>query len=102
VRVVTNAEQAAAAVHDDKAHGYVGIKPYSRLTLEAYRAIVRSAASENLPVMGHLPFAVPLEEAINSRQASIEHADSFSGDLQPNPAEADKKTDTELFTQEKN
>lgn len=99
VRVVTTAEQAAAAVRDDKAHGYVGIKPYNRLTLEAYRAIVQSAASENLPVMGHLPFAVPLEEAIHSRQASIEHAESFSADLQPNPADADKKTDTELFTQ---
>jgi imidazolonepropionase-like amidohydrolase len=99
VRVVTNAEQAAAAVRDDKAHGYVGIKPYNRLTLEAYRAIVQSAATENLPVMGHLPFAVPLEEAIQSRQASIEHAESFIGDLQPNPADADKKTDTELFTE---
>jgi imidazolonepropionase-like amidohydrolase len=97
VRVVTNAEQAAAAVRDDKARGYVGIKPYSRLTLEAYRAIMQSAAAENLPVMGHLPFAVPLEEAIHSHQASIEHAESFSGDLQPNPAEADRKTDTELF-----
>jgi imidazolonepropionase-like amidohydrolase len=99
VRVVTDSEQAAAAVHDDKAHGYVGIKPYNRLSLEAYRAIVQSAARENLPVMGHLPFAVPLEEAIQSRQASIEHAESFSGDLQPNPADADKKTDTELFTE---
>ena len=99
VRVVTNAEQAASAVRDDKAHGYVGIKPYNRLTLEAYRAIVQSAATQNLPVMGHLPFAVPLEEAIKSRQASIEHAESFSGDLQPNPADADKKTDTELFTE---
>jgi cytosine/adenosine deaminase-related metal-dependent hydrolase len=98
-RVVTNPEQAAAAVRDDKARGYVGIKPYSRLTLESYRAIVQSAATENLPVMGHLPFAVPLEEAIHSRQASIEHADSFSGDLQPNPADADKKTDTELYTE---
>jgi imidazolonepropionase-like amidohydrolase len=97
VRVVTNSKQAAAAVRDDKARGYVGIKPYSRLTLEAYRAIMQSAATENLPVMGHLPFAVPLEEAIHSRQASIEHAESFSGDLQPNPAEADRKTDTELF-----
>jgi imidazolonepropionase-like amidohydrolase len=97
VRVVTNSEQAAAAVHDDKARGYVGVKPYSRLTLEAYRAIVQAAAKENLPVMGHVPFAVPLGEAIHSHQASIEHADSFSGDLQPNPAEADSKSDAELF-----
>jgi imidazolonepropionase-like amidohydrolase len=99
VRVVTNAEQAKAAVHDDKSHGYVGIKPYSRLTLEAYRAIVQAAAAENLPVMGHLPSAVPLEEAIHSHQASIEHAESFSGDIQPNPAEANNKTDAELFAQ---
>ncbi len=99
VRVVTNSEQAAAAVHDDKGRGYVGIKPYSRLTLEAYRAIVQAAATENLPVMGHVPTAVPLEEAITSHQASIEHADSFSGDLQPNPAEADSKSDAELFTE---
>lgn len=99
VRVVTNAEQAKAAVHDDKSHGYVGIKPYSRLTLEAYRAIVLAAAAESLPVMGHLPSAVPLEEAIHSHQASIEHAESLIADIQPNPAEADKKTDTELFAQ---
>lgn len=97
VRVVTTAEQAKAAVHDDKRHGYVGIKPYSRLTLEAYRAIVQAAAAENLPLMGHLPSAVPLEEAIHSHQASIEHAESFSGDIQPNPAEAGNKTDAQLF-----
>jgi imidazolonepropionase-like amidohydrolase len=99
VRVVTTAEQAKAAVRDDKRHGYVGIKPYSRLTLEAYRAIVQAAAAESLPVMGHLPSAVPLEEAIHSHQASIEHAESFSGDIQPDPAEANKKTDAQLFAE---
>jgi cytosine/adenosine deaminase-related metal-dependent hydrolase len=97
VRVVTNTDQAEQAVHDDKVRGYVGIKVYSRLTLDAYKAIAASAEAEHLPVMGHLPFAVPLDEAIQRRQASIEHADSFLGDLQPNPADADNETDVQLF-----
>lgn len=96
-RVVKTAEQARQAVRDDKAHGYVGIKIYDYLSLEAYKAIVDEAKKVGLPVFGHLPDAVPLEIAIQSHQASIEHVDGWLNDLQPNPATAEKMTTTELM-----
>jgi imidazolonepropionase-like amidohydrolase len=95
--VVVTEEQAQQAVRDDKAHGYVGIKVYDHLSLAAYKAIVEEAKIEELPVFGHLPFAVPLEVAIQSHQASIEHTDSFLDDLQANPADSEHMTEIELY-----
>jgi imidazolonepropionase-like amidohydrolase len=98
-RVVVTPEQARLAVHDDKANGYVGIKVYDHLSNQSYKAIVAAAADEHLPLMGHLPFAVSLQEAIVAHQASIEHVESFIGELNPDPASVDKKTDVQLWSE---
>lgn len=97
-RSVTNAAEAEAAVRADKAQGYVGIKVYDALTLELYRAIVDAAKKVDLPVMGHVPWAIPLEEVIRARQKSIEHIDSFLTELSPEPrAEAVKLSGQQLY-----
>lgn len=85
-RVVTTPEQARQAVRDDIAHGYIATKVYDNLTLPVYQAIVEEARLQHFPVVGHVPYAVGLRQVIQSQQASIEHADSFLVDLQPDPS----------------
>lgn len=96
-RIVTTTEQARQAVRDDKAHGYIATKVYDDLTLEMYRAIVDEARLQHFPVVGHIPLSVSLDEAIRSHQVSIEHADSFLDDLQPDPSTSKGKKASELF-----
>jgi len=81
-RVVDTAAEAEDAVKSDKAKGYTGIKVYSLLSEEAYRAIVVAARRQELPVVGHVPISVGLMGAVTVRQDSIEHLDSFVAALQ--------------------
>ena len=96
-RVVTTPEQARQAVRDDKSHGYVATKVYDNLSLLAYQAIVEEARLQHFSVVGHVPFAVGLEQVIQSHQASIEHVDSFLVDLQPDPSKAGEKQINDLY-----
>lgn len=95
-RVAGTPEQGRAAVREDKAAGRAGIKIYDKISLPVYDAIADEARREQLPVWGHLPFAVPLTHAIAARQASIEHVDSLLSAMQANPADADRLTLVEL------
>jgi imidazolonepropionase-like amidohydrolase len=82
-RIVKTPEEAARAVMDDKAAGYLGIKVYDRLSQPLYEAIVAAALKAQLDVVGHVPDAVGLAKAIAAHQATIEHTDSFVLSLQP-------------------
>ena len=81
-RVVETREQAEEAVLSDKRAGYIAIKVYSRLSKDAYSAIIAAARREGLPVVGHVPAAVGLQGVIAARQDSIEHLDRFLFALQ--------------------
>ena len=76
-------EQAEEAVRSDKQAGYIAIKVYSRLSKDAYSAIIAAARREGLPVVGHIPIAVGLPGVIAARQHSVEHLERFLNDLQP-------------------
>jgi imidazolonepropionase-like amidohydrolase len=77
MRVVTTDEQARQAVREDKEAGYIGIKVYNRLSPSVYKAIAAEAATERLPVMGHVPRAVGVAGAVEAHQQSLEHFSSF-------------------------
>ena len=49
------------------------VKVYSSLTPDVYRAIVDEAKQQGLPVAGHCPELVPVTEASDAGQRSIEH-----------------------------
>jgi imidazolonepropionase-like amidohydrolase len=72
-RSVTNAEQARAAVREDKQAGYDAIKVYDSLSKEAYEAIAAEAKKEDLPVVGHVPDAVGMSGVLAAHQYSVEH-----------------------------
>lgn len=52
--------------------GWLFIKAYSRLSLSSYDALVAAAKRHNIRVIGHVPFAVPIEHALEN-QTTIEH-----------------------------
>lgn len=68
---------ARARVRSDKARGIDYLKVYNLLNLAAYEAVIDEGAKLRLPVVGHLPRAVPLLTAIDRGQRSIEHARIF-------------------------
>lgn len=70
---VADARQARAAVADQQAAGADFVKVYSRLSRPAHRAIAAEAHRRGIPFAGHCPDEVPLEEAADLGQASVEH-----------------------------
>jgi imidazolonepropionase-like amidohydrolase len=62
-RVVRNRADADRAVDELAAEGADFVKVYERLTPDALRAIVSAARRHNLPVVGHVPQLVKLEDA---------------------------------------
>jgi len=87
-RIVESAAQAEDAVRSDKQKGYSGIKVYSRLSKDAYDAIVVAARRQGLPVVGHVPTSVGLDGVIAAKQDSIEHLDGFLRSLAPKAGSA--------------
>jgi len=49
------------------------VKVLSRLPRDAYLALIERARKWGLPVAGHVPDTVPVDEAVTARQNSIEH-----------------------------
>jgi cytosine/adenosine deaminase-related metal-dependent hydrolase len=62
-RVLTRPERARAAVADLASQGADCIKAYNMLSPETLAALREAAAAARLPVIGHVPHAVPFEAA---------------------------------------
>ena len=62
-RVVRTPAEARLAVEEQAARGADCIKAYNMLAPEALAAIRAAAADAGLPVIGHVPHSVPMEEA---------------------------------------
>ncbi len=75
-------EAAVSEVRRQKAAGYSAIKVYNGLSEEIYRAVVREAGNQGLPVVGHVPDSVLLGSVLSARQRSIEHLEGWVGALQ--------------------
>ena len=81
--VVTNQAGAEAAIQLHKTLGYDFVKVYSRLSPEAYTAVVTQAKAARFTVSGHVPRGVGLEQALRTGQNGIEHLEGFLDALQP-------------------
>ncbi|MEM9065920.1 MAG: amidohydrolase family protein [Planctomycetota bacterium] len=66
-------EDARKAVRELHKAGVDAIKVYSRLMPEVYEAAVEEAGNVGLPVVGHIPDAVPVQAAIAAGQRTAEH-----------------------------
>ncbi len=76
-RVVRTPEEGRAAVRQQANAGVDQIKVYSGLQRDVFLAIADEARRTGLKIVGHVPEAVFVEEAIASGQRSIEHLFGF-------------------------
>ena len=81
-RVVAGAEEARRAVAEQVAVGYDFVKVYHTLGPEEYRAVLAEAGRLGVPVAGHAPNGVPLEEILAGGQRSIEHLDGYLDEIE--------------------
>src|SRR5712691_12338835 len=70
---VTTPQSAAAAVDSLKAQGVDFIKVQSVISHDTYLATAAEAHRQGLPIVGHVPDKVRIEEAVEAGQKSIEH-----------------------------
>ncbi|MCY3969053.1 MAG: amidohydrolase family protein [Acidobacteria bacterium] len=77
---IASAGDARRAVRDQRAAGYDFIKVYTNLSAEAYAVVLETARENGLPVAGHVPRGVDVEDALISGIRSIEHVAEL-GDL---------------------
>jgi imidazolonepropionase-like amidohydrolase len=73
----TSPEDAAESVAWQKAQGYDFIKVYDHLSPEVYEAILTAAQEQDMPVVGHVPFAVGVNGVLESGQLTIEHLTGY-------------------------
>jgi imidazolonepropionase-like amidohydrolase len=76
-RRVRNAEEARGAVRDLKRRGVDFIKVHDSTPRDAFFAIADEAAKLGLPVAGHVPFDITVEEAADAGMRSIEHLANY-------------------------
>jgi hypothetical protein len=70
---VTSEPEARAAVRRVVRDGADFVKVYSRLSPQAYFAVVDEARRQQVPFVGHCPDNVPITEASQAGQRSLEH-----------------------------
>ena len=76
-RIVRDSADGVAAVAEEVAAHWSYLKVYSRLSPAAFRSIMREAREQGMTVVGHVPFAVPVDEAMALGQRSIEHLTGY-------------------------
>jgi imidazolonepropionase-like amidohydrolase len=73
ILVVSTPDEARKAVDQINDMGADFVKIFTGIELEPYMALLERARQLRLPVAGHLPTKVRIEDAIELKQASIEH-----------------------------
>jgi hypothetical protein len=76
--VVRKADDARRAVGSIKAGGADFVKVYGGVPRDAYFALADEAKKQEIPFVGHLPFAITAQEASDAGQRSIEHLDGIA------------------------
>jgi imidazolonepropionase-like amidohydrolase len=75
--VLVDPADADKLVAEQKARGYDFLKPYSRLSREAYEALAAAGKQHGMALAGHVPSAVGLTGVLAAQQKSIEHLDGW-------------------------
>lgn len=78
-RELETPQGAACVVAAQQALGYDFIKVYDGLRPTSYLNIMQAAQSVHMPVVGHVPDAMTIWQALEAGQNSIEHMDGYFG-----------------------
>jgi imidazolonepropionase-like amidohydrolase len=76
-QIVEDPSLADSVVAAQVAAGWRFLKIYNRLSPDVFDAIFASARTRGIRVVGHVPFAVSVEHALDSGMASIEHLTGY-------------------------
>ena len=76
-QAILSPEAAAARARTYSARGVEALKVYNRLRADTYQRLATEAQQLRRPLVGHLPKAVPLDDAVQAGQRSFEHAHLF-------------------------
>jgi imidazolonepropionase-like amidohydrolase len=76
-------EQAEQEVAAEKMAGYDGVKVLAGIPPEAYEAVLAAAGKHDIPVYGHAPARLGLENVVHGGQRSFEHMQDFMYALLP-------------------
>ena len=77
MEVFMTPEAARESVRWQAEQGYDFVKVYDHLSPEVYQAILATAQKNDLPVIGHVPYAVGLDGALEGGQQTIEHLNGY-------------------------
>jgi hypothetical protein len=75
--VLDDPADADRVVAEQQAAGYDFLKPYARLSQNAYAALAAAARRHGMALAGHVPHAVGLAGVLAAGQRSIEHLDGW-------------------------
>jgi hypothetical protein len=75
--VIRTPEEAASSVAWQVEQGYEYVKVYDHLSAEVYAAVLEAAREHGLPVVGHTPGEVGLEQVLAGGQVTIEHLSGY-------------------------
>lgn len=76
-QAIGNRQAARQAVVNTANGGFDCVKVYNRLSRENFDQIVETARENKLPVMGHVPFVVGIDHALEVKMDSIEHLNAY-------------------------
>ncbi|MGD0338769.1 MAG: amidohydrolase family protein [Bacteroidota bacterium] len=65
------------AVREQARIGYDAIKPYSSMTHSEFIALMEEANKQNIPVVGHIPASVCIDDVINYKMAGLAHVEEL-------------------------
>lgn len=86
VKSIKSIKMAEEVVQNQVDKGYDLIKFYSTLSEDVFSMLVRTAQKNNLPISGHVPDRVGIENAVNAKVTSIEHLLGFFNPYNPDLA----------------
>ncbi len=75
---INTPEQARKAVKKFKQQGYDAVKVYEWLDKDVYYALIEEANKQKLPVIGHMPQEISLEELYQSGQSQLAHIEEIT------------------------
>ena len=78
---LADAEEATETIKELYEQGYDGIKIYSHLNKESYLAATKTANELDLPIVGHIPWSVEVEDIWQNGQSEIAHLEEIMNTL---------------------
>ncbi|MCL2912801.1 amidohydrolase family protein [Shewanella corallii] len=75
--IVSSAEEVETAVKDFKQQGYDAVKASSFLDKAGYQALSDATQQHQIPMVGHIPIAVRLDDFIASSQSETAHVEEL-------------------------